>query len=836
MVKFISTKSLKGFCALFIYDYFNMTTLISKGNNKFQRIFMWNRTGARKFLIGKGSNMKDIDNSLLNYLIKENLSTQMFKGEFGLEKENLRVDETGRLALTPHPVEFGNKLLNPYITTDFSESQVEMITPVCSSLEDAYYFLENLQDIISLSLNGEYLWPQSNPPVLPEEKDIPLAVYESEGNGEREYREKLAKKYGRKKQLLSGIHYNFSFNEDFIKVIYKEFGNNKSFKDFKDSIYLKITKNFLRYRWLLIYLTGASPVFHRSFEERFTEISEKLDNESYYFENISSLRNSKCGYKNDEDFFVNYDSLDEYISSIKSLIEDGKIESASEFYNPIRIKGSKKKAALDQLKDGGIKYLELRIFDLNPFNKNGISLEDLYFINLFMIYMFLKNDNVFGEKQQKISNKNHDLATVVGSKEGANIYNESGELVSLSEEAINILDDLEEIVKLSNFKADYLTGITKAVRERILDPKKTYAHRIIEQVKDKSYIGFHMEKAKEYLKDSVKNKVNLIGYEDLELSTQLLIKDAVRTGIAFEIVDRGGNFVRFSKDERVEYVKQATKTSRDSYSTVLIMENKVVTKKVLKEHNLIVPDSESFDNIEDAKNSFNKFKDKKIVIKPKSTNFGVGISILKDNFSGEQFDRALEIAFRHDKSILVEEYVSGREFRFLVIGDEVAAVLHRVPANVQGDGNKSILELVNDKNNDPLRGVGHRAPLEKIVLGEIEEMFLESQGKDFNYIPGPGEVVFLRENSNISTGGDSLDYTDSVHKSYKEIAVKSAKAVGAAITGVDMIIEDIGKQLDETNYAIIELNFNPALHMHYYPYKGQNRRVGEKVLNLLFDK
>ena len=185
----------------------------------------------------------------------------------------------------------------------------------------------------------------------------------------------------------------------------------------------------------------------------------------------------------------------------------------------------------------------------------------------------------------------------------------------------------------------------------------------------------------------------------------------------------------------------------------------------------------------------------------------------------------MEFAFRYDDTVLVEEFVSGKEYRFLVLGGEVAAVIHRVPANVTGDGKKTIRELVAEKNADPRRGRGHKTPLEKISLGETEKNFLAAQGKSFSYIPAPGETVFLRENSNISTGGDSIDYTDLVHESYKEYVKRAVRSIGAVITGVDVIIDDVTKPHSD-NCTIIELSFNPAIHMHCFPYKGktQNRR------------
>ena len=141
--------------------------------------------------------------------------------------------------------------------------------------------------------------------------------------------------------------------------------------------------------------------------------------------------------------------------------------------------------------------------------------------------------------------------------------------------------------------------------------------------------------------------------------------------------------------------------------------------------------------------------------------------------------------------------------------------------------------MVQLKNQDPLRGKGYRTPLEKIQLGEAEAIFLKAQQKDFEYVPKSSETVFLRENSNISTGGDSIDYTDDIADSYKQIAIQASNALQVKITGLDMMIKDITAQPTPENYAIIELNFNPAIHIHCHPYKGKNRKIYEKLLTAL---
>ena len=261
------------------------------------------------------------------------------------------------------------------------------------------------------------------------------------------------------------------------------------------------------------------------------------------------------------------------------------------------------------------------------------------------------------------------------------------------------------------------------------------------------------------------------------------------------------------------------------------MENKTVTKKVLAEKGVKVPKGEEFNNIADAKIKARNYINKPIVIKPKSTNFGIGINIFPEGTNLEDIIHAFEIAFKNDNTVLIEEFIKGKEYRFLVINDEVVGILHRVPANVIGDGEKSIKELVEVKNEDPLRGKGYVTPLEKIRLEENAELFLKQQGKNFDYVPKKDEIVYLRENSNISTGGDSVDYTDDIPQKFKDIAVNAAKAAGAKICGVDMMLEDYKDE--NTSYAIIELNFNPAIHIHSYPYKGKERKIATHVLKLL---
>ncbi|WP_068775044.1 bifunctional glutamate--cysteine ligase GshA/glutathione synthetase GshB [Paenibacillus sp. FJAT-26967] len=774
--------------------------------------------------------MKLLNRELVQVVIDNGLQNDLLRGLFGLEKENVRVDPEGKLALTPHPKAFGSKTENPYIQTDFSESQIEMITPAIESIEATYHFMEALHDIVSVELEEEYLWPSSNPPMLPDEKEIPIArMSDPIADG---YRSVLADKYGRKRQLLSGIHYNFSFDEKLLARLYAIQERHKDFKEFKDAIYFKVARNLLRYRWLLIYLTGASPVFDNTYMEKCVRMADSHDNKSYYFPIMNSLRNSMCGYRNEKSYYVSFNSVHEYVHDLNRLIQQNELLSVKEFYSPIRLKTSKGINLCQELVEDGVAYLELRFIDINPLYKIGISKEMMHFIHLFILFMVLKVDEAFDEENMRIANINQDQMIMQGIQGYLNEPEYSQ--FTMEEMALAFIGEMKEMVQLLfPGNEDYLQ-ILDGEKQKILHAELNVASIVKTEVQKSSYLSYHLEKAKKYARQSVQNGYRFAGYEDLELSTQLLLKAAVKRGIRFNLVDREENFVLLSQGNHREYVKQATKTSLDSYSTVLIMENKVVTKAVLKQHGIRVPSGEAFQSMEEALSAYEMYRGTPIVIKPKSTNYGLGITIFNRDYSKEDMEKAFKIAFTHDGTILLEEFMTGKEYRFLVMGDEVIGVLHRVPANVVGDGIHTIEQLVHEKNKDPLRGKGYKTPLEKIQLGEAEEMFLKNHDRRWNDIPQAGKVIYLRENSNISTGGDSIDLTDVIPDSYKDLAVQSAKAAGAAICGVDMMIDSIEEEADDTNYSIIELNFNPAIHIHCYPYKGKNRRADEKILDLLF--
>lgn len=743
-------------------------------------------------------------------MIKDIRGNLLLKGEFALERENIRTDIKGNMAKSSHPNIFGNKNTNKYIKVDFAESQIELITPVFSSIDETYNFLYNLQKIVSINLKDEYLWPQSNPTMLPTNEDeILLAQY---GNKETTYREYLAKKYGKRRSVFSGVHFNFSFNEDTLGYICKQLNIDT---DKSDELYLKLIKYVTKYSWLFVYLTGASPILHDTFKN---DKGEPSINSGF------SLRNSSYGYKNLENYILNYESTKKYKQSVEMLIKTGKLAKVSELYVPARLKYGYRCDS----KNRRVPYIELRFLDLNPLFSLGINKEDLYMLHLVLVYFAMCDDFDFNEEMQKNAYYNKEQVALYGKIE---ILNDKGELVKMEDEALKLIASIEN----TGFYDLQYAAILKNMKEKINDITKTYSNIISNEISKKGYVGFHMDKIMDYLQEDLKTDFQLKGYEDMQLSTQCLLQSVIKKGLGYKVLDKSQNFIYVEHNGKEEYIKEATMTSADNYSTILVMENKQITKDILNKNNIKTPQGVVLNSLDEGITYYEKAKNMYLVIKPNNTNFGKGITILNTKFNFEDYKRALKRAFEEDSVVLVEEFVQGKEYRFLVIGGVVEAVLHRRGANVVGDGVSTIKELVKIKNASPLRSKGYKTPLFTIEIGDIEKEFLEKQGLSVEHVPDLNQRVFLRENSNVSTGGDSIDYTDIMGESYKEIAINAARCVNAQICGVDMMIPDINEKANKENYAVIELNFNPAIFMHCYPSEGTKRSIGDKIINLLFN-
>lgn len=748
-----------------------------------------------------------IDMNINSLLQDSSKHLPILQATFGLERESLRINQQGKIAQTSHPTCLGSRSFHPYIQTDYSEAQLELITPIGQSTKDALRFLGAITDVAGRSIDkDEYLWPLSMPPQVSEDE---IHIAQLEDDWERYYRKHLAKVYGKKLQSMSGIHYNMELGKDLVAALFQQSGYD-SLITFKNDLYLKLAQNFLRYRWLLTYLYGASPIA----EQRF--LSHKLA------QPVRSIRNSQFGYVNHKNIQVSYQSLENYINDIEHYVTSGQLIAEKEFYSAIRLRGSKH--IRDYLTQG-ITYLEVRCFDLNPFDHRGITQETLDTVHLFVLaLLWLDSSSAIDQDIAKATELNNVIAL-------------SHPLEKLPQEApiSEILSAMQGVIEHFDLPS-YYQELLNHVKEQIKNPELTIGGRLLEKIDNLSLETFGQKQGQAFHEYALKAPYALKGYESMELSTQMLMFDAIQKGLHLEILDENDQFIKLWHGDHIEYVKNANMTAKDSYITPLIMENKVVTKKLLAQAGFPVPAGQEFSDKDSALRYFSQIKNKAIVVKPKSTNFGLGISIFKEPAELTAYQKALDIAFSEDDTVLVENFIAGTEYRFFVLDGKCEAIVLRVAANVVGDGKHTIAQLVELKNQSPLRGRGHRSPLEIIDLGAVERLMLEQQGYTPDDIPANGVKVDLRRNSNISTGGDSIDVTDIMPDDYKTLAAQMASAVGAWVCGVDLIIPDktLPASKENPNCACIELNFNPAIYLHTYCHEGPGQALAPKIIAKLF--
>ena len=744
----------------------------------------------------------------INQLLQKLEATSpILQANFGIERESLRVDRQGQLAHTPHPSCLGARSFHPYIQTDFCEFQMELITPVAKSTTEARRLLGAITDVAGRSIaTDEILWPLSMPPRLKAEE---VQVARLENDFERHYRNYLAEKYGTKLQAISGIHYNMELGKDLVEALFQE-SDQTDMITFKNALYLKLAQNYLRYRWVITYLFGAAPTAEQGFFDQ--EVPEP----------VRSFRNSDHGYVNKEEIQVSFASLEDYVSAIETYIKQGDLIAEKEFYSAVRFRGQKvNRSFLDK----GITYLEFRNFDLNPFERIGISQDTMDTVHLLLL-AFLWLD----------APENVDQALTQGHALNEKIaLSHPLEPLPSEAETQNITTALDQLVQHFGL-GDYHQGLVKQVKDAFADPSQTLAAQLLPHIKDKSLADFALDKALAYHDYDWTAHYALKGYEEMELSTQMLLFDAIQKGIHFEILDGQDQFLKLWHKDHVEYVKNGNMTSKDNYVVPLAMANKTVTKKILADAGFPVPAGDEFTSLEQGLAYYPLIKGKQIVVKPKSTNFGLGISIFQEPASLDNYKKALEIAFAEDTAVLVEEFIPGTEYRFFILDGRCEAVLLRVAANVVGDGKHTIRELVAQKNANPLRGRDHRSPLEIIELGDIEQLMLTQQGYAPDDILPEGKKVNLRRNSNISTGGDSIDVTETMDSSYQELAAAMATSMGAWACGVDLIIPDKTQPAskEKPHCTCIELNFNPSMYMHTYCAEGPGQAITPKILDKLF--
>lgn len=429
------------------------------------------------------------------------------RANHGIERETLRTDHQGNLALTPHPKTLSDPLTDNHITLDFSESQLELITRPHDSIEKALHELKSIHQNVALSLKNEWMWPFSMPCILPEEDKIPLAHFGESDEGRRRliYRRGLASRYGKYMQMLCGIHYNVSFSDELWQALHSLFGERQSLQEFKNEKNIHLVRNFIRHRWILAYLTGASPVKHQSYG---CKGLNPLDHK-----NAVSLRLSRCGYDNSAKININYNQFENHLNSIQKAVDtpyepyrkigifqadeqiqlnDHLLQIANEYYFPIRLKPKPHSGGfLEGLKSTGVEYAEVRMLDVNPLKPEGIAARELRLTHLFILHCLLSEDQPINEKEIKEGSDKQQFIAINGRQMLPKNYREEGG---------KILDQLKKLS--ANFDKDYQKTIDEFIQE-FNQPANLIWKKIIDEMESKNqgYIDYGLTLAKRHFNE-----------------------------------------------------------------------------------------------------------------------------------------------------------------------------------------------------------------------------------------------------------------------------------------------------------------------------------------------
>ena len=434
----------------------------------------------------------------------------------GIEKEGLRVDMHGRLALTPHPTRLGAALTNSRVTTDYSEALLELITGTQTSVEALLQELEETHRFVARNLREELVWNQSMPASLPSEEEIPIGWYGTSNSGmlKHVYRRGLAHRYGKRMQCIAGVHYNFSVPDKLWDLIGIE---GISLEHLRSKGYLALIRNFTRYSWLLMYLFGASPAVDKAFLGDMPHSLQEFDANTLYSPWATSLRMSDLGYQNkaQSDLQLCYNDLETFLQRMYTAVttpwpayeqmgtkRDGEwiqlntnvLQIENEFYSSIRPKRGTNRGErpATALAERGVEYIEVRCMDIDPWSPVGIRAETCRFMDAFLLFCAAEESPFFPDNGHcKVSSGNFSTVVREGRKPGLTLQRDCTE-ISLREWGEELIERILPYAEMLDDAAGHKRHVAALSHQlqKIVDTEQTPSARLLHAMREQN-MGLH---------------------------------------------------------------------------------------------------------------------------------------------------------------------------------------------------------------------------------------------------------------------------------------------------------------------------------------------------------
>ncbi len=432
-------------------------------------------------------------------------------GRMGVERESLRVSPTGEIVQTRHPVELGSPLSNPHITTDFSESLIELVTPPFSQSWELLQYLCDIHQFVYRHLDDELLWATSMPGAITGDADIPLAQFGTSNVGRMKtiYRHGLGVRYGRIMQAIAGVHFNYSFADKLWAVLADINESRQTRQEFMSDQYFGVLRNYRRFGWLVPYLFGTSPAVSKSFFAGRESHLLSLDRDTVYEPHGTSLRMSDIGYrnKNQSTVSVSVNSLEEYIRDLSWAIStpyppyerigvkvDGEyqqlnaniLQIENEYYSYIRPKrvarsGERPTKALQR---AGVEYVEVRALDVSAFDPVGVNQNKLRFLETFLALCLLRESEPIGRSEQEALDANHLKVARRGREPGLTLNREgrSHPMQDWARELLDAMQGIGELLDQGDPARPYAAALEQQVA-KIDDVERTPSARMLAEMR-----------------------------------------------------------------------------------------------------------------------------------------------------------------------------------------------------------------------------------------------------------------------------------------------------------------------------------------------------------------
>ena len=447
----------------------------------------------------------------------------------GIEKESLRVDRAGYISQQPHPAGLGSALTHPTITTDFSEALLEFVTPAYRGVREVSRSLRHLHQFTYRSIGDEVLWATSMPCMVTGDRSIPIARYGSSNVGAMKhvYRRGLGHRYGRVMQIISGVHFNFSLPRPFWSAFREMEGRGaQRLGAFSSERYFALVRNFHRRGWLVPLLFGTSPAICRSFLGNAPHAFSELGRGTLYEPFATSLRMSDIGYKNksQRQLGISYDSPAGYIRTLHEAIEtphppyeaigvvvDGEyrqlnanlLQIENEYYSFVRPKqvartGEKPTVALQRR---GVRYVEVRALDVDPFSPTGIEEGAMRFMEAFLIHCALDSSPPLSPREREESDENQRLVAVRGRDPALRLRRAGADvrILDWSREIVDAVADIAEVLDAAGRTPRYARAV-ESCRAALDDPQRLPSARVLDELRARSeaFFEFAMRKSEEH--------------------------------------------------------------------------------------------------------------------------------------------------------------------------------------------------------------------------------------------------------------------------------------------------------------------------------------------------